>query len=80
MLEILKQSAERYFPNAALRLAEIRHVRFASFLKPGEAWESRVDLVSGDENFSEWKGQLSCAGKPVCSARFKLTSCRSMSS
>ena len=72
MIEILRQSAARHFPGAGLRLAEIRDVRFAHFLRPGEAWESRVDWVSGDESLSEWKGQLFSSGKPVCSARFKL--------
>jgi 3-hydroxyacyl-[acyl-carrier-protein] dehydratase len=72
MIELLKRSAETYFPKVALRFVEIRKVRYAHFLKPGETWESRVELLSGDENLSEWKGQLSSAGRPVCSARFQL--------
>ena len=72
MIEILRQSAAQYYPQADLRLAEIKNVRFANFLKPGQAWESRLEFLSGDENLSEWKGQLLSDGKPVCSARFKL--------
>jgi 3-hydroxyacyl-[acyl-carrier-protein] dehydratase len=72
MIEILRQSAKHYFPEACLRLAEMRNVRFANFLRPGDKWESRVEFLGGDENLSEWKGQLSSNGRPVCSARFKL--------
>lgn len=72
MIEILRQSAKHYFPDVFLRLGEVRNVRFANYLKPGDAWESRVELLSGDENLSDWKGQLTSEGRPVCSARFKL--------
>lgn len=74
MIELLKKSAERQFPEAVLKLAEIRNVRYAQFLKPGDPWESKVELIRGDQNASEWKGQLFSAGRAVCSARFKLQS------
>jgi 3-hydroxyacyl-[acyl-carrier-protein] dehydratase len=80
MIEILSRAAAKHFPQASLRMTELRQVRYANFLKPGDAWESRVELLSGDESLSEWKGQLTSAGRPVCSARFKLTLCSPMSS
>ena len=76
MLEILKQTAERYFekemPQARFRLAEIRNVRYSNFLKPGESWESKLQHVAENQEFIEWKGRLVSQGQPVCSARLKF--------
>ncbi len=73
-LEILKRTAEKYFndSSAAFALSEIRNVKFSSYLRPGDSWEARVDLVSNQGAFSEWKAKLICSGRTACSAQFKL--------
>ncbi len=78
MLEIFRRHAEKYFRQktaaAVCRFVEIRNVRYSNFLKPGDAWESRLELVSEASGLSEWKGQLLSGGQAICSAKFKLQS------
>ena len=74
ILEIFKRTAEQFLsePKAAFVLREIRNVKFSSYLKPGDSWEARLEQVSWDGNVSEWKAKLFSAGKPACTAQFKL--------
>lgn len=76
MIEILRCAAEKFFQQkksgAKYRLKEVASVRYSHFLKPGEAWEARLEMLSGDETNSDWKGQLFKEERPICTAKFKL--------
>ena len=78
MLEILKQTAARYLQSAGfsepsrLRLCELRDVKFTHFLKPGDEWESRVELLSQKKSQMECRGRLSSKDRIAASAKFTL--------
>lgn len=76
-LEIIKRSVEIYETcvdpeySGNSHITEVRAVKFLSFLKPGNSWQSVLELKSG--NSSSWQGRLQNGeGKTVCSARLTL--------
>lgn len=71
MIEILRQTAERYFQKP-LRISALKNVKYSNFLRPGDQWESRMELTAEDEDLSHWKGRLLKEGRPVCSAQLTL--------
>jgi len=78
-LEILKSTAERYAVSAdaeddgaEYRFKQIRNVRFTHFLKPGDRWESVLELVGTHGNESGWRGKLFHEGRAVASAQWVL--------
>ncbi len=81
-LEILRQTAVRYLEKAApaqarvWEIGSVRAVKFARYLKPGDAWESRLDLVSCGEKESEWKAVLLHGGETAVSAKFRIRNSR----
>lgn len=77
-LEIFKRTAEQYLCGtgqtapAGIRIREIRQTRFSGYLKPGDRWESRLELVSREGAQTQWRGQLFCGGKAAVSSRMVL--------
>lgn len=71
MIEILRQTAEKYFEQP-LRLTAVRNVKYSNFLRPGDVWESRMELAAEEGNASQWKGRLLKEGRAVCSAQLTL--------
>lgn len=75
-LEMLKQTAECYLreekKKAVFAITKVRGVKFSDFLKPGDRWESRLELVSEQEAETQWRGVLLHDGKKAVSANFHL--------
>lgn len=76
-LEILRQTAESYLKattGADLKsvFEKMEAVKFSSYFKPGDAWESRVTFSAQEDGETIWNGKLLKDTKPACSARFKL--------
>lgn len=74
ILEIFKRTAERYFGNrdAAFYLREVRNVKFSNYLRPGDSWEARLEMILEQNGESEWKARLLSSDRSVCTAQFKL--------
>ncbi len=72
MIEILKKTAEEHLGGSKLRMTELRNVKYANFLKPGDAWESSLELQKEEAGLFSWKGKLSTQGRIVCTAQFQL--------
>ena len=76
-VEILKRTAEyglkKQAENKSVALKSVRAVKFAKYLKPGDAWESEVSLLREEEDLSTWKGRLLKGGEQAVSARLELT-------
>jgi 3-hydroxyacyl-[acyl-carrier-protein] dehydratase len=81
-LEILKQTAVRYLEkdgpdrSRLWSIKSVRAVKFARYLKPGDEWESRLDLVMDGEKESEWKGVLLHGGETAVSAKLRIGNSR----
>jgi len=77
-LEMLKQTAEHYLRIAGtsqdqrFSLKQIRATKFSMYLKPGDDWESRLELVSESEGETQWDAQLYSQGKPAVTAKLTL--------
>ena len=77
-LEIFKQIAEDFLRRKTAKLAglwcltHLSDVRFSVYLKPGEAWEGRLDFWAGQNGLTRWKASLSSRGKVAAQARFIL--------
>jgi 3-hydroxyacyl-[acyl-carrier-protein] dehydratase len=78
MLEILKRTADRYLNRSEavkkFAIQRVTRVRFSAYLKPGDAWESELQLASSHGNQSEWNGKLLFQGRLAASARLFLES------
>jgi 3-hydroxyacyl-[acyl-carrier-protein] dehydratase len=72
-LEILKSVAEHCL-GAKTRSAvrSVRNVKFTALLRPGDAWECKVERVAREGARSEWQGRLTHAGRMAAAARFVL--------
>lgn len=77
LLEIFKKTAERYFQEESVfRLREVRNVKFSNYLRPGDSWEARLEIISDQDGKSEWKAKMLSAERSVCTAQFKLQKVR----
>ena len=66
-LDLLKQTAEY---GGGKKLVAILRVKFSSYLKPGDEWESRAERVAtGRKNEVEYAAKLLHAGKAAVTAR-----------
>ena len=63
-LEMLRQSVEWYYEQVmpevqrSFRIKKMRQVKFQDYLKPGDSWESRLELQSELQNVTTWKAVL----------------------
>ncbi len=78
-LEILKKTAESYFQKVQDAISEIRcflkqiqQVKFSHYLKPGEKWESHLELLAQEGGQTHWNARLYHNGKTAVSARMAL--------
>ena len=76
-LELLKMTAEHYLRSNTQRegryaVKKIQGVKFSTFLRPGDAWESRLELVASNERESEWSGKLLHQDRVAAQARLTL--------
>lgn len=77
-LEMLKQTAERYLRESGSEtekffLKKIHNAKFHTYLKPGDIWESRLELMASDHQETQWKAQLFHEGKLAVSAELVLS-------
>lgn len=73
-LEMLKQTAQTYLKRyeserSSYRIKSLKVVKFSQYLKPGDSWESNLELIKTNDNITTWKGKLSSQGKLAVSAR-----------
>lgn len=68
-LQILKEEVEAC-EKVRMRIVKIQAVKFQHFLKPGEAWESRIDKEKSQPGL--WKVRLQAGGRTAVSARLWL--------
>lgn len=77
-LEILKKTAEAYMnqfrPGEKIEVREMKNVKFSSYLRPGDEWESQVKMVSEAGRITEWDVRLLHQNKVAASARMVLSS------
>ncbi len=77
-LEILKKTAEAYLekfnPGKKVSVREMKNVKFSSYLRPGDEWESQVRMVSEAGRITEWDVRLLHQNKVAASARMVLSS------
>ena len=68
-LDILKQAVERCL-DKNWTLTAIRNVKFSSYLRPGDTWESEVKCAPGNEaEKTEWTARLYHEGRPAVMAK-----------
>ena len=70
MLEVLKKAAENALKKK-LSIDAVKNVKFAAFLRPGDAWEAELELSGGPAKW-ECRGKLFQSGKAAASALFSL--------
>lgn len=77
-LEMLKKTAEHYLQSTAESqnrhyfLKEIRATKFSMYLKPGDEWESHLELVSEGQGETHWNGRLMHKGQVAVTAKLTL--------
>ena len=77
-LEMLKQTAECYLHaeeetrERRYFLKQIRATRFSIYLKPGDEWESQLELVSEGPAETHWNGRLLHKGQTAVTAQLTL--------
>lgn len=77
-LEMLKQTAESYLQaegsshSEKFFLKHIRATKFHTYLKPGDEWESRLELMSTQADETHWNARLFHQGKVAVSAHLVL--------
>lgn len=78
-LEMLKRTAEHYLQAVHQAseehhyLKQIRATKFHTYLKPGDEWESQLELVSSTGEESHWNARLFHEGKVAVSAKLVLS-------
>ncbi|MEM7681787.1 MAG: beta-hydroxyacyl-ACP dehydratase [Planctomycetota bacterium] len=77
MLEAMVQAArrllvERHGLGVALELADVRNVRYAGMVRPGQALHVEVTLRGQDEGGYEFAGKGLLDNRPVVQGRFRL--------
>jgi 3-hydroxyacyl-[acyl-carrier-protein] dehydratase len=77
-LDILKQTADTYLkqfrPGEKSSVREMKNVKFSSYLRPGDEWESLARMVSEAGRITEWDVRLTHQNKTAASARMVLSS------
>ncbi len=77
-LEMLKKTAEHYLQTLAETqtqhyfLKEIRATKFSIYLKPGDEWESQLELVSENQGETHWNARLMHKGQVAVTAKLTL--------
>ena len=83
-LEILKQTAETYLHSQSPPVtgphfvSRIRGTKFSTYLKPGDEWESRMELIAEEGGQSHWNGRLLHHGRPAVSSYMTLKPIRTL--
>ena len=67
-LDLLKQTIEQA-SGKKINLIACRSVKFSSYLKPGDEWESLAEISATRENETEWAGRLLHEGRVAVTAR-----------
>ena len=81
-LEMLKQTAEHYLrltgdhPRRRFSLKQIRAAKFSRYLKPGDEWQSHLELLREEGGRSDWNGRLLHGERVAVSARLTLEAVR----
>lgn len=70
-LDILKKTAEVYLGKKC-RVLKAANVKFSSYLKPGDDWESQLKLAAHNGADSEWDAKLTHQNKTAASAKIFL--------
>lgn len=70
-LDILKKTAEVYLGKKC-SVSKVAQVKFSSYLKPGDGWESQLKLLARNGAESEWNAKLTHQNKTAASAKFFL--------
>ena len=70
-LDILKNTAESYLGKKC-SVIKADQVKFSSYLKPGDGWESELKLVAQNGADSQWNAKLTHQNKTAASAKFFL--------
>ena len=70
-LDILKNTAEVYLGKKC-SVQKVVQVKFSSYLKPGDGWESQLKLLAQNGAESEWDAKLTYQNKTAASAKFFL--------
>lgn len=70
-LDILKNTAEAYLGKKC-SVSKIVQVKFSSYLKPGDGWESQLKLLAQNGVESKWDAKLTHQNKTAASAKFFL--------
>ena len=79
-LEIFKRIAEDFLgrktgsPETKWCLRHLSGVRFSAYLRPGHAWEARLETSEQAKGRSAWKASLSSRGRIAAQARLILES------
>ncbi len=60
------------FEPACIALSEVSNVKFGQFVKPGDLLNIQADLVSQDEDQSEFQASATLNGKAAIRVRFRL--------
>ncbi len=77
-LEMLKQTAERYLeslPGGSGQhyfLKQIRATRFTKYLRPGDEWESRLQLIQNSGTETTWEAKLYHHNEVAVAAKLTL--------
>ncbi len=75
-LELLRMTVDHYFREVeplgagSYRLKNVRSVRFSNYLRPGDEWEGRMDLIEKEGSSTHWRGEIKCGGQTAVTARF----------
>lgn len=83
-LEMLKQTAEAYLRKSPHERREIFSVKqilgtkFSHFLKPGDPWESHMELLSEGNGESRWSGRLMSRGRVALTSKMILAPAREL--
>ena len=80
-LEMLKQTAESYLRSTDANqqhffLKQIRATKFSIYLKPGDEWESQLELVSEEHGETHWNARLFHKGQVAVTAQLTLAASR----
>lgn len=70
-LDILKNTAEIYLGKKC-SVSKVTQVKFSSYLKPGDGWESQLKLLARNGADSEWDAKLTHQNKTAATAKFFL--------
>ena len=74
-LDLLKQTIEQA-SGKKINLMGFKNVKFSSYLKPGDEWESLAEISATRENETEWAGKILHQGRPAVTAKLIFNECQ----